>query len=285
MSDLAAEPYSTKADYAYLRVKRLVLSGELAPGSVIAQARLAGEIGISTTPLREALRRLKSEGLVELDAHRDARVAPLAAEEARDLLEMRRSLDPLAVALAAERRTKADIAAMRAAAEGLELLRGDPAYAELVAHRRFHAALYNASHNDLLITTLDGLWDKADRYRRLALETPQGRPARDRKTAEHEALLEYVIAGDSEAAADVMRRHIDTSLGAQAARRLRRHLTTDERAADESVTDERAAGRAIDEPAADECAVDEPVTDGRVTEVGVGAVESQEAGPSRGDAR
>ncbi|NBE92672.1 GntR family transcriptional regulator [Nonomuraea sp. KC401] len=220
MTAPVTEPHSTKADLAYLRVKELILSGELPPASVIAQARLARDIGISTTPLREALRRLKSEGLVELDAHRDARVAPLAAEEARDLLELRRSLDPLAVALAAERRTKADITAMRAAAQGLEPLPADPAYAHLVAHRRFHRALYAASHNDLLIQTLDSLWDKADRYRRLALEAGRGQDARDRKAAEHEALVELVIAGEAEGAAAVMRRHIDTSLGAQAARRL-----------------------------------------------------------------
>ncbi|MGW0203189.1 GntR family transcriptional regulator, partial [Nonomuraea sp. NPDC003201] len=68
MSESAAELYTTKADFAYLRVKELILSGKLLPGSVIAQAQLARDIGISTTPLREALRRLKSEGLVELDA-------------------------------------------------------------------------------------------------------------------------------------------------------------------------------------------------------------------------
>ncbi|GAA0977610.1 GntR family transcriptional regulator [Acrocarpospora macrocephala] len=223
MSDPAAELYSTKADFAYLRVKELILSGVLPPDSVIAQARLAREIGISTTPLREALRRLKTEGLVELDAHRDARVAPLAAEEARDLLELRRSLDPLAVALAAERRTKADIAAIRAAAAELKPLPGNPAYEELVAHRRFHRALYHASHNDLLITTLDSLWDKADRYRRLALEVERGQEERDRKAAEHDALLDCVVARDAEGAAAVMREHIDTSLGAKAAWRLRNH--------------------------------------------------------------
>ncbi|MBF8194467.1 GntR family transcriptional regulator [Nonomuraea sp. K274] len=217
----AAEPFTTKADYAYQRVKELILSGALAPAAVIAQAQLAGEIGISTTPLREALRRLKSEGLVELDAHRDARVAPLTAEEARDLLELRRSLDPLAMALAAERRTKADIAAIRAAAGGLRPLPGDPAYEHLLAHRRFHVALYGASHNELLVQTLDSLWDKSDRYRRLALAEGRSQAARDRKSAEHEALVDYVIAGDAERAAAVMREHIDTSLGAQAVRRLR----------------------------------------------------------------
>ena len=110
--------YVTKSDYAYTRIREGILMGEFGPGSVLNQAMLARTIGVSTTPLREALRRLKSEGLVELDAHRDARVSTLTAEEARDLLEVRRSLDPSAAALAAERRTKDDIRIMREAALG-----------------------------------------------------------------------------------------------------------------------------------------------------------------------
>lgn len=214
------EPFATKSEFAYLTLRDKILSGELAPGAVLNQATLAPAIGVSTTPLREALRRLKSEGLVELDAHRDARVTPLTAEEARDLLEVRRSLDPLAAGLAAERRTKDDIRAMRAASEGLEPLRSDPAVPDLMAHRRFHAAIYLASHNDLLIGTLDALWDKADRYRRLGLEAVRSQQERDRTADEHAALLEFVVAGDSAGAEQVMRQHVDTSLGAEAASRL-----------------------------------------------------------------
>jgi DNA-binding GntR family transcriptional regulator len=221
-AELTPTLYPTKAEFAYTRVRERILSGALGPGSVIAQARLAEEIGISTTPLREALRRLASEGLVELGAHRDARVAPLAAEEARDLLEMRRSLDPLAAALAAERRTRADIAILRQTAAALEPLPRDPDVDQLIAHRRFHAAIYHAAHNDILIETLNGLWDKSDRYRRLALETDRDQAAVDQKAAEHQALLACVVAGDSEGAAAVMREHIATSLGAQVAWRLRK---------------------------------------------------------------
>lgn len=210
----------TKSELAYHRVREKVLTGEFPPGSVINQATLARTIGISTTPLREALRRLKAEGLVELDAHRDARVTELRAEEARDLFELRRSLDPFAAALAAQRRTKADIAELRRAAEGLAPLPADPEYSQLLHHRRFHAAIYRAAHNDLLIETLEGLWDKADRYRRLALEAERAQEARARKAAEHRMLMEAVIVGDAETAERVMRAHIDTSLGAQAAWRL-----------------------------------------------------------------
>lgn len=214
------QAYATKSDFAYGRLREKILSGEFEPGVVLNQAVLARTIGISTTPLREALRRLNSEGLVELDAHRDARVSPLSAEEARDLLEIRTSLDPLAVALAAERRTAADVRAMRDAIEGLEPLPGNPTYAELAAHRRFHTALYTASHNEILISTLGAVWDKADRYRRLGAEVARRPPERDETAAEHQALLDCVINRDAAGAAEVMRRHVGTSLGAKAAARL-----------------------------------------------------------------
>ncbi|WP_417179932.1 FCD domain-containing protein [Streptomyces scabiei] len=87
----------------------------------------------------------------------------------------------MAASLAAERRTKADIRAIRAAADGLAPLPPHPSVGQLVAHRRFHAAIYTASHNDLLIGTLESLWDKADRYRRLALRTDRGQEARTRR--------------------------------------------------------------------------------------------------------
>lgn len=214
------EPYSTKSDFAYTTLRAKILTGEFAPGQVLNQATLARTIGISTTPLREALRRLKSEGLVELGAHKDAKVTDLTPEEARDLLEVRRSLDPLAAALAAGRRTEADIAAMHEAVAVVEPLRPDFGVADLTAHRRFHAAVYRASHNDILIAMLDGVWDKADRYRRVGLEVDRSQAERDAAAAEHARLVERVIAGDAEGAAAVMRDHVATSLGAQAALRM-----------------------------------------------------------------
>lgn len=213
-------PYATKSDFAYTRIREGILSGEFEPGMILQQALLAKTIGISTTPLREALRRLNSEGLVELDAHRDARITPLTAEEARDLLEIRLSLDPLAAALAAERRTREDISRMRELLKAVKPLLSDPTMHDLATHRAFHQAVYRASHNDLLIVTLDGLWDKADRYRRLGLEVVRTQEERDQKDHEHHDLVDAVAAGDTEGAANVMRNHISTSLGARAATRL-----------------------------------------------------------------
>jgi DNA-binding GntR family transcriptional regulator len=212
--------FLTKSDLAYSQLRDSIMSGALPAGSALNQETLAHSLGISTTPLREALRRLKAEGLVQLDAHRDARVAPLNLEEARDLLEVRRSLDPLAAGLAALRRTKEDIDVLRRTVEDLRPLPGDAADTDLRAHRRFHTAVYTASHNDLLIGMLDGLWDKADRYRRLGLRTPRDQASMDRKAEEHAALVDLIVAGDSEGATQVMHDHIETSLGVEALRRL-----------------------------------------------------------------
>ena len=212
--------FATKSELAYTRVRDLILAGDLAPGAVLPQASLAQTIGISTTPLREALRRLKQEGLVELDAHRDARVRPLDAAEARDLLELRRTLDPLAASLAAQRRTEADLADVHAALDGLEALSSRPSTAQLASHHRFHAAIHRASHNALLTETLDGLWMKTDRYRRHGLEAGRSDEERDARAIEHRLLFEAVRDGDPQTAAELMRRHVETSLGARALDRL-----------------------------------------------------------------
>src|SRR3954451_12436973 len=222
-----AEPYATKSDFAYTRVRELILAGDLEPGSVINQAQLAKTIGISTTPLREALRRLMQQGLVELDAHRDARVTQLDAEEARDLLEVRRSLDPMAASLAAERRTRQDLAEMRTCLDGLETLPSNPTVGQLNAHRRFHSAIYRASHNAMLIEMLDGLWDTADRHRRHGLQVERSDEERAMKAREHALLFQAITEGDSETAADVMRAHIQTSLGAKSAWRLAKPTASD----------------------------------------------------------
>ncbi|MDK3256514.1 GntR family transcriptional regulator [Blastococcus capsensis] len=213
-------PFMTKGDLAYARIRELILSGDLIPGAVLPQVALARTIGMSTTPLREALCRLKQEGLVELDAHRDARVRPLDATEARDLLEVRGALDPLAASLATQRRTDADLAEIAAALAGLEALPTRPSTAQLESHHRFHAAIHQASHNALLVQTLDGLWVKSDRYRRHGLETGRSQAERDARATEHRLLFEAVRDQDAVAAAELMRRHVASSLGARSADRL-----------------------------------------------------------------
>lgn len=207
----------TKNAYAYEELRQRILTGLLEPGQALAQSQLAAELGVSLTPMREALRRLDAEGLVFIDAHKNARVATLSADEARHLFEVRERMDPMAAALAAERRTEADIAGIKAAAAQLKPLEDAVSLEALVAHRQFHRAIYAASHNSLLIGLLEGLWDKADRYRRIGLRAREDSAAdRARVNREHESIMQAVIEGDAAAAEKRMLEHVQGSLGRRA---------------------------------------------------------------------
>ncbi|GHG61061.1 hypothetical protein GCM10012320_35910 [Sinomonas cellulolyticus] len=214
----------TKNDYAYSELRTRILTGQLAAGSVIPQVHLAEELGLSTTPLREAIRRLSAEGMIQLEAHRDARVTALSAAEARHLYEVRESADPLAAGLAAERRTAEDLARIEAALGRLSPIRDAADLNALLAHRDFHRAVYSSSHNPILTDILERLWDKADRYRLVGLRSRGDSPGdSERVAAEHRAIYEAVRSGDSDAAAAVMREHISASLGRRAIDALERN--------------------------------------------------------------
>src|SRR4051794_18532034 len=133
--------FSSKSDVAYAELRRSILLGALPAGSRLPQYDLAASLNMSITPIREAIRRLSSEGLVDLDNHRDARVAQISAAEARQLFEVRLLLDPSAIELAAGRRTDDDIAAIRAAAGRLLPVTRDRGEEALVAHQAFHRAV------------------------------------------------------------------------------------------------------------------------------------------------
>jgi DNA-binding GntR family transcriptional regulator len=207
----------TKSAYAYDELRRRILTGDILPGAVFSQTTLAQELGVSTTPLREALRRLAAEGMVQLDSHRDARVTPLTADEARHLYVIRENLDPLAAALAAADRTPQDITRIESALKRLTPLSDSSDLDAMAAHREFHRAIYESSHNPLLVGILEGLWDKADQYRQIGLRN-QKDSAKDqaRVQEEHVQIAEAVIGGDADKAGEIMRRHVLGSLGRRA---------------------------------------------------------------------
>ena len=214
---LTIAAFTSKSALAYEAVRRQILSGAMEPGSVIGQTRLAEELGISTTPIREALGRLAAEGLVTLGAHKDARVAELSAEEAQNLFEVRSALDPVACELAAERRTEDDLAVIDGALDALEPLTGDSSADALLAHRRFHRALYEAASNPVLLGVLDSIWDKSDLYRQRALRSHSPSDAdRERVKEQHQRLRDAVAASDPETARELARAHISHSLGRRA---------------------------------------------------------------------
>lgn len=211
----------TKTDFAYAEIRNRIISGELPGGVAIPQASLAADLGLSTTPLREAVRRLTAEGLIELSAHRDARVVALTATEASHLYEVRQAVDPLATRLAAERRTSQDLAAIHSTLAALSPITRHDDVEALLRHRAFHRAIYVASANPVLVEVLDRLWDKADRYRVVGLESrPDSTQDTRRVQVEHLAIAHAITAGDARAAEAAMREHISGSLGRRAIQAL-----------------------------------------------------------------
>lgn len=208
--------YTSKADAAYARIREQILDGTLPAGSRLNQYELADDMGISITPLREAVRRLNGEGWIRLDSHKNARVAGLDLAEARDLLEVRQALEPRAAELAASRRDDADITELRASVAALVPVTRDWGEDALTRHSRFHRALYAASHNAVLIKNLDDLWARSDRYRRHGLSLPPGAEPRTRDLDDHRKIADAVIDGDGERARALVEAHIANSLSAAA---------------------------------------------------------------------
>lgn len=206
--------YRTKGELAERHVRRRILSGELAPGSVINQVDLAAELSVSTTPLREALNHLRAEGLVYTDSNRDTRVTELSSDEAVHIYELRMNLDPLAASLAARRHDERDARQLRAIGRQLHVALEVSDDDIIEVHSAFHRALYAASHNDILVSTLDVVWARSDRYRRFGTALIPQRPVAERQ-AEHDRLMEAVLARDEAAAAAEMRQHVESSLTSQ----------------------------------------------------------------------
>lgn len=209
------QEFVTKGELAYRLVRQRILSGEIAPGTVINQADLAARIGMSTTPLREALNRLQANGLVYTDAYKDTRVVSLTAAEALHINEVRLELDPLAARLAAERRTDEEVAQLRVAAERLGPALVGSLDESIAAHYEFHRRLYLASKNDILISMLDSIWALSDRYRRFGDAVLPKRTAEQRHL-EHIELMDLVIARKAGQVAVAMREHVNNSLATMA---------------------------------------------------------------------
>jgi DNA-binding GntR family transcriptional regulator len=189
---------------AYEQLRALILAGDLEPGSRLAQAALADQLGTSRTPVREALRRLAVEGLVEFNPNRGFRTSDLGLAAVLRRLEVRLILEPGIAALAAERRDDADLAALGTAIER-EAEASDPSSAH-DASRDFHLLLARATKNPELERTLEALWI-VEVGRRLLARRATEHDWQTGDVEEHRRVLEAVKARDSDRAAELMERH------------------------------------------------------------------------------
>ena len=195
------------SDRAYATLLDEIQSGALAPGAVLAEVEQATRLGVSRTPLREALGRLAADGLVEQASPRVTVVAGIDADDIRALFTVRRALEEMAARLAAstpDRSVFTALAAEFAAAEPAD--RADAYYA-LIA--RFDAAIDAAVVNDYLTSALRTVRTHLVRVRRMARDNPVrlGESAR-----EHELIASAIAAGDGELAAHATHVHLHNAL-------------------------------------------------------------------------
>jgi DNA-binding GntR family transcriptional regulator len=190
-------------DHVLDQIRTAILAGRLPAGETLRQEDLAERLGVSRMPVREAIRRLHAEGLVEVLPSRRVRVAPLDRAEIEDIYDMRAALEPLAVRLAVPRLTKAQL---RDAAHALEAADDeDDADTFGVRNAAFHLALMTPCERPRLLNGIASLLDLSDRYQRAALRDEEHN-ARVRE--EHAALLAAARAGDAATAADLTERHV-----------------------------------------------------------------------------
>lgn len=147
------------------RVRTLVLSGALAPGEVVSQVQLARELGVHRATLREALRMLQGEGLIEAEHNRRIRIAPLTSADLVHICALRIATESLAVRLTVPRLTRSDDRELDEHLAAIDPSRGLDGDAWETAHRTFHRRLVAAADGRLRATIAD-LQDHAERYRR-----------------------------------------------------------------------------------------------------------------------
>jgi DNA-binding GntR family transcriptional regulator len=186
-------------------IKHAILTGELRPGQGLVEADLAAALGVSKTPVREALKTLAGAGLVTMSPYKGATVRAVDDDLVRSVYDLRLLLEPEALRRAVASGSHWDEARSALERSGQA---GDQADRSL-ANRDFHRALYLGCGNDLLISVLDGLRDQTALVSAAAW---QHAPTWPDEAAEHRAILAAAVAGEAGPAARLLKEHIESFL-------------------------------------------------------------------------
>lgn len=204
---LGMDEYLPLRDVVFNTLRQAILRGELKPGERLMEIHLAEKLGVSRTPIREAIRKLELEGLVTMIPRRGAEVARITEKNLRDVLEVRRALDAFSCELACDRITKQ---------EGEELQRACEEFAAATATRdatviaeadvKLHDIIVHAAGNERLTEILNNLSEQMYRYR---FEYIKDTNNYEKLVEEHRIIYESILNKDKQTAAQTARVHID----------------------------------------------------------------------------
>lgn len=202
--------YLPLRDVVFNTLRQAILRGELKPGERLMEIQLANKLGVSRTPIREALRKLELEGLVNMVPRKGAEVADITEKSLRDVLEVRKALEELSVQLACEKITEEEIEELKRVAERFKDTLDDQDVTKIAeADVAFHDVIYTATDNQKLILLLNNLREQMYRYRVEYLKKEEAYP---QLIAEHEELIDNISKRNKEEATRIMCEHIDNQV-------------------------------------------------------------------------
>lgn len=208
MSDLKmnVNEYLPLRDVVFKTLREAILKGNLAPGERLMEIQLANQLGVSRTPIREAIRKLELEGLVIMIPRRGAEVARITEKDLKDVLEVRTSLEELAISLACERISDASVEALKEALKNFKAaINGGDVTKIAESDVAFHDIIFAATDNARLIQIVNNLREQMYRYR---LEYLKDYTTHDRLYKEHEEIVVAIADRDKALARKLIVEHI-----------------------------------------------------------------------------
>ena len=205
--EVTMNEYLPLRDVVFNTLRQAILRGELKPGERLMEIQLANKLGVSRTPIREAIRKLELEGLVLMIPRKGAEVAEITEKNLRDVLEVRCALEELAVQLACDRMDEEGIKAMKeASAEFCNTLDSDDITRIAQADVALHDIIVQATGNQRLIQLVNNLSEQMYRYR---FEYIKDFSQHERLVEEHKVIYESIVKKDKETASNMAKVHID----------------------------------------------------------------------------
>ena len=204
--ELQMDAYLPLRDVVFQTLRGAILKGDLKPGERLMELQLASKLGVSRTPIREAIRMLEQEGLAVTIPRKGAEVAKMTEKDMEDVLEIRLSLEGLAVRLSCEKITPAALQELKVAMENFEEKTRSGQFVEMAnADVKFHEILYKASNNPKLQQLLNNLREQMYRYRVEYLKDDSIYP---RLIEEHQKMYDALKSKDSKLAESYVERHL-----------------------------------------------------------------------------
>ena len=203
---LNMDEYLPLREVVFKTLRNAIVHGEFEPGERLMEVTLAKRLGVSRTPVREAMRMLELEGLVVMIPRRGAEVARITAKDLSDALEIRMALEDLAAGLACKRIDDEGRARLRQVCDDFKRAVNSKVIPEIVdADVAFHNAIMDVTNNQRLINMAQSLREQVYRYR---VEYVKDFSYHDKLVAEHEALMNAILDGDVDKAKEITRKHI-----------------------------------------------------------------------------